>query len=614
MDIQLSQREKEILLHLLYIQEWTTSKTLSKKFNISIRTVKYDIANIKEWLKFQGYILETKRGQGVCVDISKKERKKIIDLVLQSTETDIGINPQLRQMRIIVLLLEASNDITSEDLSNEIYVSKKTILNDIDVIEEELLGSNLKLCRKNGKGFSIQGNELDKRLLLERIFHNEISEYDLYQILRKVTDNDTKLDIYAKIGYEYQKTSEKVIGILNGILQTGSYSSLSDNDILSLITRTTISINRLKQCCNIGDFKLLDIEKNMEIYNRLSYVFISKVFTAYDLPLFMNEFNYINSILKPSEDKLDIKTITQTIINQVSEKMGFPFNKDRVLFTNLFAHLSLRLSKGNIFVNEFNPFTFDIKRKYPNLVNVLKKVCEDVLCTVDVGISDSSVVYIALHFLVAYDSYEEKRNLKVLYVCSTGVGVTSLIHNKINEYFNDLEIVDFSSVLEVNDKIEMNSPDIIISIFPLNDVSVPVIKVNPLPTSEDIHNIKTIKEEILKNNELQVSRIEAVKDEIINIPPDNTQEIMGIAFIVYQKLVKIFNPYMSQMLKDSFLLHVFLMVNRICSNKQYHSMFLPNKISDIEQNIILEIKKIMKDNKLLIDESEIEALLQYIRY
>lgn len=107
-------------------------------------------------------------------------------------------------------------------------------------------------------------------------------------------------------------------------------------------------------------------------------------------------------------------------------------------------------------------------------------------------INDSFVAYIALHFLVSYEREEDLRSVRAVYICSTGLGVTSLIKQKINEELNNITIVAFASVLNAQEMIATKDPDLVISIFPINGIDRPFIKVHPLPTEQDLKKIQQI--------------------------------------------------------------------------------------------------------------------------
>ncbi len=70
----------------------------------------------------------------------------------------------------------------------------------------------------------------------------------------------------------------------------------------------------------------------------------------------MNIFIFI-VIWSGTHQRQDMVQLTKQVIESVSKELNYPFVNDRQLFTNLFAHLSLRFTKKHLFINEYNPFS-----------------------------------------------------------------------------------------------------------------------------------------------------------------------------------------------------------------------------------------------------------------
>ena len=95
----------------------------------------------------------------------------------------------------------------------------------------------------------------------------------------------------------------------------------------------------------------------------------------------------------------------------------------------MFAHLSLRFTKKHLFINEYNPFSEEIKGKHPALFLAIQSACKQLIQRSVLLVNDSFCAYIALHFWLRNDNSEAKV-VRIVYVCSTGLGVTSLIEQK----------------------------------------------------------------------------------------------------------------------------------------------------------------------------------------
>ena len=118
--------------------------------------------------------------------------------------------------------------------------------------------------------------------------------------------------------------------------------------------------------------------------------------------------------------------LTKQVIESVSKELNYPFVNDRQLFTNLFAHLSLRFTKKHLFINEYNPFSEEIKGKHPALFLAIQSACKQLIQRSVLLVNDSFCAYIALHFLAAQErQQQEAKVVRIVYVCSTGLGVTS---------------------------------------------------------------------------------------------------------------------------------------------------------------------------------------------
>lgn len=139
------------------------------------------------------------------------------------------------------------------------------------------------------------------------------------------------------------------------------------------------------------------------------------MFERYDLPLLADEYFYIYSDLFGTHQRQDMVQLTKQVIESVSKELNYPFVNDRQLFTNLFAHLSLRFTKKHLFINEYNPFSEEIKGKHPALFLAIQSACKQLIQRSVLLVNDSFCAYIALHFWQLRN--DNSRKLKLLGLC-----------------------------------------------------------------------------------------------------------------------------------------------------------------------------------------------------
>lgn len=112
----------------------------------------------------------------------------------------------------------------------------------------------------------------------------------------------------------------------------------------------TIATVRLRKEATIGRYQLV-AEQELD-KNDLSYRVMQQVFDYYQLPLFEDEYHYIYSDTFDTIHQQDVMKLVENVIYKVSKAINHSFYQDPQLLTNLYAHLSMRLSrKKNLSMN-----------------------------------------------------------------------------------------------------------------------------------------------------------------------------------------------------------------------------------------------------------------------
>ncbi|XUD04633.1 hypothetical protein IGJ34_002607 [Enterococcus sp. AZ177] len=618
--MHLSKREIKILLLLLDLEDSVTTKELAETFEVSVRTIKYDLENVRDWFKDQNVLLKTRRNKGIWLEIPDSERLTLKNEIIEVERFETYPDQELRANQLIFRLLLASKCLTSQELADDLQVSRNTIISDLDRVEELAQMYELTLNRQSRQGFSIIGEESKIRLLMEYITQKEITEYDIYQIMSYFVQSGQQRkmqEVHVGVNTIFQKIYQVALKEMTGLLDPSLFDQFNYAEILSITLRVAIASSRIQLHHTVGGYKMLTNQNVLQQKRELPFLLMKKVFDHYELPLLADEYFYIYSDVFVANNQQDIVGLTEKLIKDVSKEVNFPFYRDRQLFTNLFAHLSLRLTKKHLFINEYNPFVDDIKAKYPQLFSAIQLASQSDIVGSALLINDSFIAYIALHFLVAYEKNLHEINVvRIVYVCSTGLGVTSLIEQKILEEVSNVEIAGFASVLNAVDVIEEKNPDLVLSIFPIEIVNRPFVKVNPLPTEADIHSIQEEVNKILAHTQSgKVPRL---------IPRQQIKETQGIeaesrdivvrTYVIYEELLKAFAEKLTQEYKEAFLLHVMLMVHRITFDSQYENE--GNIVKETllaQQELVEHIERIFAKNELMVNQAEITALLNYIR-
>ncbi|MCB5954458.1 BglG family transcription antiterminator [Enterococcus sp. CWB-B31] len=620
MSLHLSKREINLLLLLLDMENSITTKELAEKFKVSVRTVKYDLDKVREWFWERGIILQARRNKGIWLDLPDSKLLRLKNEILEVDRFETYPDQELRMNQLIFYLILSKDYVTSQKLSDELQVSRNTILKDLDRLEAFINEYGITLNRQSGLGFLICGEESKIRLLMEYISQKEITEYDIYQIMSHFVqpgNKKSKLEVHVGTNAIFRDIYQVALSKMAQLLDPSLFEHFNYAELLSITLRVSIAASRMQLNHTMNGYKILSNQKELLKKQDLPFLLMDKVFEYYELPLLADEYLYIYSDVFISDKNQDIAKLTEELIKNVSNEINFPFFRDRQLFTNLFAHLSLRLTKKHQFINEYNPFVDDIKTKYPQLFAAIECGSNRTIENAVHFINESFIAYIALHFLVAYEKNQHEVNtVRIVYVCSTGLGVTSLIEQKILEEVSNVEIAGFASVLNAAELIEEKNPDLILSIFPIEGMNHPFIKVNPLPTEGDIQLIQEQVNKILTSvRDGSIPRLTPRRPlkERKGIEAES-RELLMTGYIIYEELLTAFSESLNEEYREAFLLHVLLMVHRIMFDGQYENGRYSMKEKLMERKVLVEkIEQIFAKNNLTVNQAEIVALLNYIK-
>ncbi|TQW50223.1 transcription antiterminator, partial [Clostridioides difficile] len=465
-----------------------TSQELQEKFNVSKRTIYYDILAINEQLGKSGNIKNVKHK--FIFEGNLCDARKII-----STEEDKFLDSDYRKTFILNKIL-LGEKISIEKLTNEMLLSKNTVVQTITEVKKYLQTMGLRLEYK-GK-YKIIGDEYVIRELFLIIVQENVLEIN--SISEEVSSFDTKGHI--KLTDYSLLNLTKFVEFLNKRIRDGktlySYKYL----------------NEAKKISYFSNCKELLCEEANE--NEQAYIctYISS------LPSLNNEVK--EDVVEEYIDKLIDKFEVNTAIKLESKH---EFKK------NILRHLHSSYNRIRFKFPIRNPMLDETKYKHESLYKIIKSIIEnEEEFPVFEGIREEEIGFIAAYFggyLRGSRDNGLRRN-KVLLVCPNGLMVSKSLEIQLYKYIPTIEIVGIVSIKQLK---EVNVYyDYIITTIDIQNVNN-VIVVNPLLTSSDVQllmnklisvkenekyfNLELIIQAIRKNG--VINNEEALKADLLNI-------------------------------------------------------------------------------------------------
>ncbi|WP_416176507.1 BglG family transcription antiterminator [Clostridium sp.] len=519
-----SARSIQTLFLLLRSAKPIPAGILAENLQISKRTMFRELSSLSKRLTDYDLKLDTKSKKGVSITGSEFNKYKLLDQ-LKDLEYVDPQNIEERRDRLILELLKQEEPQKIYYYSSILKVSNGTISNDLDNIEKWFSKNNIALIRKSGFGIYLDYREEDyRKACMNYVYKN--SEDPL-----KKLSNLIQPDIINKV-----ITSIKQ-------LKNDRLDELAESSYLEIIIYLSIMINRTlvgKKNTEIKDLKLeekniKDYELALELISLLSRQFSIKCNTTDIIYLYM----YIKSAklqhINESEDILDtesnIRSMIYEMIQNYDSVIAYQLKQDTDLIRGLIAHIRPTIFRLKHGIEIQNPFQDEIKTLYPKIYEKIQRVAKIIEKKFNLKIPEQELGLLAIHFGGAEvrlkNNYKFKRKVNIGVICSSGIGISTLLSSRISNIFNDKVKVRTLSFSDLSsDKIQ--DIEILISTFDLNTDKYNYIKVNPMLTEKDVLLISKEIEKILKcakpnknakkiDTLTQIERINLISKEISSI-------------------------------------------------------------------------------------------------
>ncbi|WP_232697282.1 BglG family transcription antiterminator [Brevibacillus daliensis] len=639
----LSSRSKEILKMLILAQQPLRIKNLAQDFQVSERTIKYDLDGVRTWLKEHNILIHSQPNRGIWVECDEEESQNMLEWLHMHGSQDIFLHQNERARFIALELICQDGYLRINDLSEILAVSRNTIIGDLEEVERFCSRWQLVFERKVRVGLRITGQELHVRLAIEQLMHEILSGYEMLKIVQSITQ-EHDVPSFALSFYQWLKLDERdqqlVKQTINSLAHRVSNDLsiyFSDRLLISLLIRISIVIQRL---CH-GTDHLLDRFEISLIHQFSIFEYFQQdmkvLFDQLGLPITDKEVAFIcmptiRMVIDPTAlddvtgdaQQNEMFAVTKRLIEAVSSRLEIPFNEDRTLLESLFAHMSDRVVKYRNGVLDPNPLTDEIIRMFPGLFTTLKQICIEHLKDYQLFLTNSDIAYIVLHFQAAFERIKDREQFRVLLVCGTGRGSATLLKTYLEKEMRNLHIVGLCSSIEVNQFLQKTEVDLIISVIPIQ-ASVPVVEISALPTKNDKDKVKValrkIQEEMQgkKVGNEQRKRLQTSSKQFPEIPieitskvENLTQEVILQGFEIGMKLTTQFVHLLPGNRQQGLLLHILLMLNRLRFGTPYMEYEAEGlQESKHMQRYRLALEEFFNQEQLQIPSSEVSAIMRY---
>lgn len=464
----LSNRKSKIVFELLQNDNYITGQYLANATGVTSRTIRGDIKELNDELTDREIHIYSESSRGYC--IPNDQRDEWLKLTGEKTEYLIPILPDSRIEYILKRLILNPKGISTDDISQQLYVSKSTLDRDLVKIAKTLKAGGMSLEKKAENIISICGDEYLIREMYREAFLNTVRLHSMdksfaNQKLYNIFDTAHKIVFSVVKKYKVNLTGDEFDAIT--VFLCIIFFRNSNGFVLhDYETANTYSSKTTK-----GIIQILKEEIELNEYEE-KYASV-----------------WIERLLNKNQ-KSENKDLTKNLIEQSIADVNETFNcclsddiNDKLY--KIFTIYHIKSSEHDI---------QDIIKEYPAAMEMAVSLVNNIRHKIKIDVCDDALAEIVMLFVYEMEKDTLSKELKerdIIIICQSGDSVKNLIETRINRYFPSFNVLGTFPLYKIDKALGMQ-PELIISTVMIENSDIPLIVINPLFKDYDILKINTL--------------------------------------------------------------------------------------------------------------------------
>ncbi|WP_265456493.1 BglG family transcription antiterminator [Enterococcus sp. HY326] len=509
-------REKKLVQLLMANQTKQTSETLADALAVSSKTIKNDVKRINQEFADKPYQIVSQKGKGIWLEFAEDERNEL-QLLTAFQQENSPEETELRRFEILHLLLDQQNYLSVGAISEAVFASSSTILRDLDSLADYLREFNLEIERAPRKGIRLLGSEIALRIIKA-------------ELLKQETSVEAALLDFVEIQKTFPEISLAAIKAILFDFQQEQAFKLSDVALKGLIIHIAISLQRLQNNQFIemtaDELAVLTAKKEWQLASQL----YQKLAEHFDLAFEKSEVGYLtihllganlaNQTYQETElsgyQQIDQELLSKLIVwtTAIDNTFQTQLAQDQQFLTAFLLHLKPLLNRLSYGINIKNPWSRELKQKYPRAYEIGVAYAELIYQETNLLLNEDEICYLVLHIETALDRQQQAVNNSVtaIIVCATGMGTSYFLKTKLQQAFPELEIIGISSAMDQS--LPQTTADLIISTVPIQVPQKKVVYVSPVLNATETAGLQ---QQIQQVGQKESSLTSLLTEDLINL-------------------------------------------------------------------------------------------------
>ncbi|WP_040203507.1 BglG family transcription antiterminator [Neobacillus jeddahensis] len=492
----LDQRSTAILTHLVKAKTFVPIREITEKFQISRRTIYYDMDKVNDWLK-ENYLPEVKYVRSAGFILEEEAAVHVPEKLSSMNSWHYEYSLKERKAWLAIYLIARDIPLYLEGLMEKVRVSRNTTIDDLKGLKQELERFHLSLEFNRKSGYVIKGKEEDKRKAIVHFLQHVLFDQNSPSVLAKIPlvlhKGASHFDLFD---YKKMEAVQQILGESEQELNL----QYTDEFLFSLAVRLLLFCRRVSDGKKIAidrfEKEVLQETKQYRAAQKIGEK-LSRLFTI-EFPedeIFYITKHLLSSRVQFSEEpplihlQDDAYILAKVVTNMVTDFQRYAcvfFENRQEIEKNLLLHVKpayYRITYGLEFESDM---TESIKGKYQDIFLLTSKTITHLEAVVEKKVNEHEIALIAMHF----GGWMQKAGAKpadrkrALLVCTNGVGTSRLLLHQLEGLFSTVDLIGSVSLREY-EKNHYYDVDFILSTIPLEGKEHPVFVVSPILTEAE---------------------------------------------------------------------------------------------------------------------------------
>lgn len=481
----LSERQKIILRKLLVSVEPVSIEKMSEEFNRGVRSLRYDLAEIKRVLYSVDVPLRLKPKQGYYIHINDKSIiYPLVGLRQEDMKNPDEINERVKQL--IYFLFVARNPVTTQECADALFLSQSSIQRLIKLIPS-VTEYEIEIRRIKNNGIELYGDEHRIRSCVKKLCVESLESYysvkDYYVLLPKWISAKLSLVQFKEILNTIKKVNEEYE------VWISEYALIH---LLVYVSLSKIRIEQGKMMEKIHDHTFLELNDEYDYAQTIFARLLIGEINPYELEGLVKQLISEGVFVHSSKDVFGsmLPTVVDKMIDYLKSQYSNLCFDYVTLASDLSKHLYLYVKRSRIGFNQGNnPLLQKVKEEYPLQYQIAENMYEIFMKHFDFELSESEVSFLAI-YLYKNQQEQQSRIFKIYVVCSSSKGFSELIVTRVKHVFPQIEVVGILAIDQILTLEDFSNIDFVLSTIPLKSLKVPIIHITTLFNVKDIEQVQ----------------------------------------------------------------------------------------------------------------------------